>query len=111
MWDWPGSRCPSSRIDAPLRPALSTVLEPSLAVNAPVGDFAPQGRQRIELPAGAAQPHGLDARLGADHSQSGAAISFGIGRLAVEEEGTFARDYGIGAGRLVGPAARRKMRK
>ena len=35
MRESPGLRCPSTRIEAPLRPALSTVLEPSLVVKLP----------------------------------------------------------------------------
>ena len=97
---------PSSRMDAPLRPALSMVLEPSLVVKGAGGHFAPEGGERIEFPARAAQPHGLDAWFCADRGETRAAKGFGIRRFAIEEECAFAGDGRVGTGGLVGLGSR-----
>ena len=98
-------------MEAPLRPALSTVFEPSLVVNVPDETSRQSAERESNSQPGLRSHMALIRGLCADHGQRCAAIGFGIGRLAIEEECAFAGNHGIGAGSLVGTAARREMRE
>ena len=93
--DSPGAKVPSSRIEQPLRPLLSISLEPSFAREIPGGNFAPERRERVESPAGAAQPHALDARLTANGNQGGAAETFGVWLFQIVQKHASIRNYSV----------------